>query len=99
MVGQRPRVVLLECRRQRFVVQLDHSDVAVCGGAAQQLFTVFAGTTFGVAPDGQHFLVESIQSGAVMVTVTNWFDELRRRAPQEIDSLAVGSRGAYFGCR
>ena len=47
----------------------------------QQLFTVFAGTTFGVAPDGQHFLVESIQSGAVMVTVTNWFDELRRRAP------------------
>jgi Tol biopolymer transport system component len=47
----------------------------------QQLFTVFAGTTFGVAPDGQHFLVESVQSGAVMVMVTNWFDELRRRAP------------------
>jgi hypothetical protein len=34
-----------------------------------------------VAPDGQHFLVESVQSGGTLVTVTNWFDELRRRAP------------------
>ncbi|HEX5071038.1 MAG TPA: protein kinase [Vicinamibacterales bacterium] len=47
----------------------------------QELFNVFAGTTFGAAPDGQHFLVESVQSGATLVTVTNWFDELRRRAP------------------
>ncbi len=47
----------------------------------QKLFTAFSGTTWGVAPDAQHFLVESVQSGAVFVTVTNWFDELRRRAP------------------
>jgi Tol biopolymer transport system component len=47
----------------------------------QKLFTAFSGTTWGVAPDGQHFLVESVQSGAVFVSVTNWFDELRRRAP------------------
>lgn len=39
------------------------------------------GATWGVAPDAQHFLVESVQSGAVFVIVTNWFDELRRRAP------------------
>jgi hypothetical protein len=47
----------------------------------QKLFTTFTGTTWGVAPDGQHFLVESVVSGGTMVTVTNWFDELRRRAP------------------
>jgi len=45
------------------------------------LFSTFAGTTWGVAPDGQHFLVESVAQGATFVTVTNWFDELRRRAP------------------
>jgi Tol biopolymer transport system component len=47
----------------------------------QKLFTTFSGTTWGVAPDGQHFLVESVSSGGTLVTVTNWFDELRRRAP------------------
>jgi hypothetical protein len=50
----------------------------------QKLFSVLVGTTgttWGVAPDGQHFLVESNQSGTTLVTVTNWFDELRRRAP------------------
>ena len=35
----------------------------------------------GVAPDGQHFLVESAPGGGMPVIVTNWFDELRRRAP------------------
>jgi serine/threonine-protein kinase len=49
--------------------------------APQMLFSAIAGTTWGVAPDGQHFLVESFQSGGTLVTVTNWFDELRRRAP------------------
>jgi eukaryotic-like serine/threonine-protein kinase len=52
--------------------------------APQKLFSASAGatgTTWGVAPDGQHFLVESVQSGGTLVTVTNWFDELRRRAP------------------
>jgi hypothetical protein len=47
----------------------------------QKLFTTFTGTTWGVAPDGQHFLVEAVANGGTMVTVTNWFDELRRRAP------------------
>jgi DNA invertase Pin-like site-specific DNA recombinase len=47
----------------------------------QKLFSVLSGSTFAVAPDGQHFLVETVQNGAVFVTVTNWFDELRRRAP------------------
>ena len=49
--------------------------------APQKLFTANLGTTWGVAPDGQHFLVETISSSATIVTVTNWFDELRRRAP------------------
>jgi Tol biopolymer transport system component len=49
----------------------------------QKLFPAFSGTTWGVAPDGQHFLVESVQSGGTLVTVTNWFDELRRRAPSK----------------
>jgi hypothetical protein len=47
----------------------------------QKLFTAIGGSTWGVAPDGQHFLVETVQNGGVIVTVTNWFDELRRRAP------------------
>ena len=49
--------------------------------APQKLFGGFTGTTWGVAPDGQHFLVESVHSGGTLVTVTNWFDELRQRAP------------------
>ena len=47
----------------------------------QKLFTALAGSTWGVAPDGQHFLLEVVQNGSVIATVTNWFDELRRRAP------------------
>jgi eukaryotic-like serine/threonine-protein kinase len=47
----------------------------------RKLFSTTSGSTWGVAPDGQHFLVESVQNNAVFVTVTNWFDELRRRAP------------------
>jgi hypothetical protein len=42
---------------------------------------MFSGTTWDVAPDGQHFLVESVGEGATIATVTNWFDELKRRAP------------------
>ena len=47
----------------------------------QKLFSTMSGSTWGVAPDGQHFLVESVQNNAALVIVTNWFDELRRRAP------------------
>jgi serine/threonine-protein kinase len=47
----------------------------------EKLFTTFTGTTWGAAPDGQHFLIESVSNGGTLVVVTNWFDELRRRAP------------------
>ena len=50
-------------------------------GTPQRLFSMFAGTTWGIAPDGQHFLIESVGEGATIATVTNWFDELKRRAP------------------
>lgn len=43
-----------------------------------------AGTTWDVGPDGR-FLIERLPSASqpatTLVTVTNWFDELRRRAP------------------
>jgi hypothetical protein len=50
-------------------------------GTPVKLFSMFSGTTWDVAPDGQHFLVESVGEGATIATVTNWFDELKRRAP------------------
>jgi serine/threonine-protein kinase len=52
-------------------------------GATQGLFQFAPGTTWDVAPDGTKFLVEatSLGGGSVFATVTNWFDELRRRAP------------------
>jgi hypothetical protein len=53
-------------------------------GLPQGLFQFLAGTTFGVAPDGKHFLVESIpglQGARRMELVMNWFDDLRRKAP------------------
>jgi len=36
-----------------------------------------------VTPDGRVLLetVPAAEAGSVMVTVTNWFEELRRRAP------------------
>jgi hypothetical protein len=46
-------------------------------------FGAFAPDTWDVAPDGR-FLVETVPdlaAGSVQVTVTNWFEELRRRAP------------------
>ena len=47
------------------------------------LFGMLPPSIWDVAPDGR-FLVETVpaaQAGSVMVTVTNWFAELRRRAP------------------
>jgi Tol biopolymer transport system component len=47
------------------------------------LFGMLAPSIWDVAPDGR-FLLETVpaaQAGSVMVTVTNWFDELRHRAP------------------
>jgi Tol biopolymer transport system component len=56
----------------------------VSAGVPVELFKMILGTTWDVAPDGQHFLVELTRntgSGTTFATVTNWFDELRRRAP------------------
>ena len=53
-------------------------------GLPRDLFQFVAGTTFGVTPDEQHFLVETIpglQGGRRMELVMNWFDDLRRKAP------------------
>ena len=54
------------------------------GVPVKVLNTGGAGTTWEVAPDGR-FLVErppsASQPTTTFVTVTNWFDELRRRAP------------------
>lgn len=55
-------------------------------GLPQDLFQMVIGTTFGVAPDAQHFLVEAIpglQGERRMDLVVNWFDELRREAPAQ----------------
>jgi Tol biopolymer transport system component len=52
-------------------------------GAPRELFNALVGTTWDVAPDGDHFLIERTGSpgSTVFATVTDWFDELRRRAP------------------
>jgi Tol biopolymer transport system component len=53
-------------------------------GPPQELFRLSLGTTWDPAPDGDRFLVEVLsteQTGSVIATVTNWFDELRVRAP------------------
>ena len=52
--------------------------------APGELFRFLPATTWDVTPEGDRFLVESTpigQSGSVFATVTDWFDELRRRAP------------------
>jgi Tol biopolymer transport system component len=52
--------------------------------APRELFRALPGTTWDVAPDGEHFLVEvtpTVDGGSVFATVTDWFEELRRRAP------------------
>jgi hypothetical protein len=52
-------------------------------GAPKDLFGMLAGTTWDVTPDSDRFLVElSIgTNGTTIATVTDWFEELRRRAP------------------
>jgi Tol biopolymer transport system component len=54
--------------------------------APRELFKTIPGTTWDVAPDGDHFLVEvtpTVDGGSVFVTVTEWFEELRHRAPSK----------------
>jgi hypothetical protein len=52
--------------------------------APKELFRYAPGTTWDVAPDGERFLVEQTGTagmGAIFAVVTDWFEELRRRAP------------------
>jgi serine/threonine-protein kinase len=51
--------------------------------APHPLFSANSGTTWDPAPDGEHFMFENAPAGFgnVFATVTNWFDELRRKAP------------------
>jgi serine/threonine-protein kinase len=55
-------------------------------GIPAQLFKTAYGTTWGPTPDGR-FLIEALGGGGVtgstFATVTNWFDELKRRAPSK----------------
>ncbi len=63
-------------------VSVSSSDPLVLG-TPRALFGTLPPSIWDVAPDGR-FLLETVpaaQAGSVMVTVTNWFDELRRRAP------------------
>ena len=56
---------------------------ALSPGTPQELFQLLTGTTWDVTPDPDRFLVE-LTSGGVgtkIATVTDWFEELRRRAP------------------
>jgi serine/threonine-protein kinase len=52
-------------------------------GQPREVFQLLSGTTWDVTPDRNRFLVElSTGFGSVrMLTVSNWFDELTRRAP------------------
>jgi serine/threonine-protein kinase len=52
-------------------------------GASETLFNMAAGSTWDTMPDGKHFLVEQLPGGGArkMITVVNWFEELKRRAP------------------
>jgi serine/threonine-protein kinase len=52
-------------------------------GAPKDLFGLVVGTTWDVTPDPDRFLIEltSGTSGTTIATVTDWFEELRRRAP------------------
>ena len=68
----------------RFVFLILETAPAFHLGLPEELFKSVVGTTFGVAPDGKRFLVETIpgiQGGQHMEVVVNWFDELRQRAP------------------
>jgi Tol biopolymer transport system component len=56
---------------------------ALSPGAPRELFQLLVGTTWDVTPDPDRFLVELPLSGSgtIFAAVTDWFEELRRRAP------------------
>jgi serine/threonine-protein kinase len=60
------------------------TDPSLRPGAPHELFQSASGSTWDVAPDGLRFLIELSRSGTTVTTiatVTDWFEELRRRAP------------------
>ena len=52
-------------------------------GVARELFELPIGSTWDVTIDRDRFLVElkAATAGSTLATVTDWFEELRRRAP------------------
>jgi eukaryotic-like serine/threonine-protein kinase len=60
---------------------------AVSVGSPRKIADRQSGSTWDPAPDGKRFLIEVFPSsrqpggGSRVVTVTNWFEELRRKAP------------------
>jgi len=52
-------------------------------GPPTMLFPLLAGTTWDVTPDPDRFLIEltSTRGESQLAIVTNWFEELRRKAP------------------
>ena len=56
---------------------------AVHVGTPRDMFQLFGGTTWDVTPERNRFLVEltSAKGGSAYAIVTDWFEELRRRAP------------------
>jgi hypothetical protein len=52
-------------------------------GAPRELFQQPSTTTWDITPDRNRFLVElsARSGGSTLAIVTNWFEELRRRAP------------------
>jgi serine/threonine-protein kinase len=59
------------------------ADDALRPGPPKLVFQSLSGTTWDVTPDRERFLIEltSTRDGVRLATVTNWFEELRRRAP------------------
>jgi len=59
------------------------SSPAFSAGAPRELFRQPSTTTWDITPDRNRFLVElsTRSTGSTLAVVTNWFEELRRRAP------------------
>jgi hypothetical protein len=58
-------------------------ELAARPGAPRELFELKSGNIWDVTPDPERFLVEltGATGGSTIAMVTDWFEELRRRAP------------------
>jgi serine/threonine-protein kinase len=67
----------------RFMAVAIPPDATLRPGTPQELFQVLSGTTWDVTPNRDRFLIELTAGGggSTIATVTDWFEELRRRAP------------------